>query len=145
MHSLEHIAGELRKRKQKLTPQRRLIIEVLSGDRSHPTADDVYGRVVAAMPEVSRTTVYNTLRELVAMGEIREVQGLSESGVRYDTWRTEHQHFFCVQCGALVDIPCPPTSVCCGQEGMENFTVLRTETTMYGYCPRCGEEGARER
>ncbi|HCL79237.1 MAG TPA: transcriptional repressor [Synergistaceae bacterium] len=145
MHSLEHIAGELRKRKQKLTPQRRLIIEILSSDRSHPTADDVYSRVVAVMPEVSRTTVYNTLRELVAMGEIREVQGLSESGVRYDTYGAEHQHFFCVQCGVLEDIPCSSSSACCGQEGMEGFTVLRTETTMYGYCPQCGEANARER
>ena len=40
MRSVEKIAASLREKGLKLTPQRRLIIEILSKDRSHPTVEE---------------------------------------------------------------------------------------------------------
>ena len=38
----------------KITPQRRVILALLVQDDSHPTADEIYQRVLAVMPQVSR-------------------------------------------------------------------------------------------
>ena len=94
MHTLEAILELFRQNGLKITPQRRVILEVLTRDDSHPTADEIYQRVLSMMPDVSRTTVYNTLRELVALGELVEVHGLSEGGMRYDADAGVHHHLF---------------------------------------------------
>ena len=57
----------------KVTPQRLIIYQVLQGDVSPPTAEAVYDRVRAILPTVSLTTVYKTLNQLVAAGELKAV------------------------------------------------------------------------
>ena len=63
----------LRTRGWRVTPQRRAVAEVLTGDHVHLTADEVHERARARLPEVSLATVYNTLGELVDMGEVLEI------------------------------------------------------------------------
>jgi Fe2+ or Zn2+ uptake regulation protein len=76
--SVDQLVDLFRKQGLKITPQRRVIFETLINDNSHPTAEEVYRRVVSVMPDISRTTVYNTLRELVALGQLVEVEDLSQ-------------------------------------------------------------------
>lgn len=71
--------------KAKIAPQRRVIFEALSQNDSHPTAEEIYQRVSSVMPDISRTTVYNTLREMVTVDALVEVEDLSGVGMRYDT------------------------------------------------------------
>jgi Fe2+ or Zn2+ uptake regulation protein len=141
MRSVDKIAASLREKGLKLTPQRRLIIEILSGDRTHPTVDEVYRQVVTTMPEVSRTTVYNTIREMASLGEIVEVQDLSDGGIRYDTCAESHHHFFCLACRSLidVDVDLPRPEEYSG--GLEGYQVMKQQLTLYGICPSCRDEG----
>ena len=44
------------------------------GEHVHLSAEQVHGRSPTVLPEVSLATVYNTLNELVAMGEISEIR-----------------------------------------------------------------------
>lgn len=141
MRSVEKIAASLREKGLKLTPQRRLIIEILSRDRTHPTVDEVYRQVVVTMPEVSRTTVYNTIREMASLGEVVEVQDLSDGGIRYDTCADSHNHFFCLSCRSLIDVhvdfPRPESY----SGALEGFQVLKQQLTLYGICPDCRDKG----
>lgn len=136
MESLETLLELLRQNDLKITPQRRTLLELLIGDDSHPTADAIYQRILAVMPDVSRTTVYNTLRELVALGVLAEVQGLNGDGLRYDTHSGAHHHLFCTRCHALVDIPrdfgvsLSPKEAC-------GYRIMRHQVTFYGLCPEC--------
>ena len=57
----------------RLTPQRRVIAEAMGGDHVHLTAEEVLERARGRLPEVSLATVYNTLNELVSMGEVQQV------------------------------------------------------------------------
>ncbi len=57
--------------------------EVLDGEHVHLTADEVHARAVARLPEISRATVYNTLGELVTLGEVLEV-ATDQRAKRYD-------------------------------------------------------------
>ena len=121
----------------KITPQRRVIFELLVKDDSHPTADEIYQRVLSVMPEVSRTTVYNTLRELVALGELTTVEDLSESGTRYDTHQSHHHHIFCMHCHALIDISRDFASVELSSEETAGYRIVRSQVTFHGICPDC--------
>ncbi|MBL3538408.1 Fur family transcriptional regulator [Aminivibrio sp.] len=141
MRSVDKIAASLREKGLKLTPQRRLIIEILSRDRSHPTVDEVYRQVVSIMPEVSRTTVYNTIREMASLGEIAEVQDLSDGGIRYDTCAVSHNHFFCLSCRSLIDVDVNLPGAESYSGALEGFQVLKQQLTLYGLCPDCRDKG----
>ena len=94
----------LHSRGWRVTPQRRAVAEVLRGEHVHLTADEVFTAARRRLPEISLATVYNTLRELVAMGEVLEVR--ADAGpARYDPNVAErHHHLVCEGCGALYDV-----------------------------------------
>ena len=126
-----------RKQGLRITPQRREIFELLTQDDSHPTVEDVYQRLKNQMPEVARSTVYNTLHELVELGELREVQDLGESGTRYDTELHLHHHLYCQQCHKLVDISYDEDLLRLPAEHALGFEIKRSQVTFYGICPEC--------
>jgi Fe2+ or Zn2+ uptake regulation protein len=137
MKSLEMLLEQFRQNGLKITPQRRVILELLARDHSHPTADEIYQRVLSVMPEVSRTTVYNTLRELIALGEVTEVQDLGEGGLRYDTDTSVHHHLFCMNCHALIDIDHHFEGLALPPEDASGYQIVRHQVTFYGICPNC--------
>lgn len=137
MESLETLLALLRQNGLKVTPQRRIILELLNGDESHPTADEIYQRVLAVMPDISRTTIYNTLRELVALGALTEVHDLSQGGLRYDTNTGPHHHLFCTRCHALIDIDRDFAGLNLTPEEASGYQVMKHQVTFYGICPTC--------
>ena len=137
MRSLELLIERFRQSGLKITPQRRVILELLENDDSHPTAEQVYQRVLSVMPEVSRTTVYNTLRELNDLGELTPVQDLSEGGQRYDTNSEPHHHLYCVRCHKLIDIDRGFEGLSLAPEERSGYHILSRQVTFYGICPDC--------
>jgi len=93
--------------------------------------------VLSVMPEVSRTTVYNTLRELVALDELTVVEDLSESGTRYDTSSSHHHHLFCMCCHALLDISRDFAGVELPPGETSGYHIVKSQVTFYGICPDC--------
>jgi Fe2+ or Zn2+ uptake regulation protein len=128
---------QFRQRGLKITPQRRAILALLADDDSHPTAEQVYQRVLSVMPDISRTTVYNTLRELSDSGELTPVHDLSEGGQRYDTNSETHHHLYCVQCHALIDIDHDFEGLDLALEEMSGYQILSRQVIFYGICPDC--------
>ena len=101
---MSDLLERLRGRGWRMTAQRRVVAEVLDGDHVHLTADEVHARAVDRLPEISRATVYNTLGELVALGEVLEV-ATDRRAKRYDpNAHRPHQHLVCAQCGAIRDV-----------------------------------------
>ena len=137
MRPIETLLERFREKGLKITPQRRLILELLANDVSHPTAEQVYQRVLAEMPDVSRTTVYNTFRELVELGELAQVHDLSEGGQRYDTNCAPHHHLYCVECHNLIDIDRDFRLLELTAEERAGYQVLRHQVTFHGICPDC--------
>ena len=120
----------------KITPQRRAILGVIAGPISHPTAEEIYELVRERMPDTSLATVYNTLRELVTIGEAYEL--ILDCGVRrYELTGTKHAHLVCLQCGRIQDLFvnwAELESLLCPQDG---FRPVRYDVTIYGYCADC--------
>lgn len=83
--------------------QRELILQAVAGTKSHPTAEAVYNELKAEHPRLSLATVYRNLSQLCDAGRIRRLH-LPDSPDRFDGDLSSHGHFFCRQCGALVDM-----------------------------------------
>jgi Fe2+ or Zn2+ uptake regulation protein len=137
VRSLDKLLEQFRQNGLKITPQRRVIFELLADDDSHPTAEQVYQRVLSVMPDVSRTTVYNTLHELSDLGELTPVCGLSEGGQRYDTNNETHQHLYCSQCHTLIDIDHDFEGLDLTAEEAPGYQILSCQVTFLGVCPDC--------
>ena len=89
------------------------------------------------MPDVSQTTIYNTLRELVTIGELAPVNHLSETGVRFDTNTNKHHHLFCMHCHTLVDIERDFPGLVLTPEETEGYQIVKNQVTFYGICQEC--------
>ncbi|MDI2128049.1 Fur family transcriptional regulator [Yinghuangia seranimata] len=134
---MSDLLERLRDRGWRLTAQRRVVAEVLNGDHVHLTADEVHERAGRLLPEISRATVYNTLGELVALGEVLEVS-TDGRAKRYDpNARHRHHHLVCTNCRTIRDVPAdettdaPPSGDCFG------FRISDVEITYRGLCPDC--------
>lgn len=135
------LIGRLRGRRWRLTAQRRVIAEALTGEHLHLTADEVLARARERLPEVGRATVYATLRELVELGELVEVTP-DRGPVRYDPNVTEpHHHLVCEGCGTVLDVSVAAPRLPAGQR--HGFDVAGVEVTFRGRCPDCRSSASR--
>ena len=139
---MSDLLARLRQGNWRLTSQRRAVAEVLDGDHVHLTADEVHARASEALPEISRATVYNTLGELVALGQVREVS-LDGRAKRYDPNVVgEHHHLVCTTCGTIMDVPVADgVSVGLAPQARHGFAVDQVEVTYRGTCPSCTPGG----
>ena len=94
---------KLRKMGLKVTPQRQAILKLLEGNRTHPSAEDIYHEVSKKYPRISFATVYNTLSKLAKAGQIQELD-IDPSKKRFDPCLVPHYHFYCKACGEVFDV-----------------------------------------
>lgn len=135
---MSDLLERLRGRGWRMTSQRRVVAQVLDGDHVHLTADEVHTLAARLLPEISRATVYNTLGELVSLGEVMEVS-VAGRAMRYDpNAHHAHQHLVCSDCGVIRDVH-PTGDPLDGLPAAERFgfTVSGAEVTYRGLCPSC--------
>ena len=137
------LLSRLRQREWRLTPQRRVVAEVLAGEHIHLTAEQVHDRAQRRLPEISRATVYNTLNELVAVGEVAEVD-VTDGPKRYDpNIAPAHDHLVCESCHTIRDVPRagdPPTV---SKGARAGFVITGVDITYRGLCPGCAGRHTR--
>jgi len=73
------------------------------GDR-HVTAETLYDEAKRIERSISLPTVYNTLRQFISVGLLREV-AIGASKAYFDTNISPHHHFFIEDKNELMDIP----------------------------------------
>jgi len=84
--------------------QRVAIAAYVLSTEDHPSADEVWNRVKAEFPMVSRATVYNTLQLFREHGLVQQLV-LAEGSVVFDPKVEPHHHFVDDDTGAIHDIP----------------------------------------
>lgn len=129
----EELVQKFKQRGYKMTPQRRAIIKALTGDASHPTAEQIYERVRERMPDISLATVYNTLRELAEMQELYELN-VGQGRRHYETSQRDHAHRVCLKCGQIEDVPGDFEKIKPLFQCGDDFRPTRYAVTIYGYC-----------
>jgi Fur family peroxide stress response transcriptional regulator len=87
----------------RLTVQRRVILEVLSGRSDHPTADQLYKAARKRIPTMSRMTVYRVLWVLIDHGLVSRISqpGAAE---RFEAKTERHHHLVCRKCDEIADL-----------------------------------------
>lgn len=134
---IDDLLERLRARDWRLTPQRRAVAEVLEGENVHLSAEAVHVRAQKRLPEISMATVYNTLNELVAMGEVLEVAA-GTGPKRYDpNAHIPHHHLVCTSCGTLHDVPATGRDLELAPSERHGFVVTGTDVVFHGLCPAC--------
>jgi len=90
--------------KTRMTKQKKVIMDLLEGTDTHPTADWVYEEARKVLPDISLGTVYRNLRVLTETGIIQELN-YGSTYSRYDGNPDLHYHFVCRICGRVLDVP----------------------------------------
>ncbi|MBI4447563.1 transcriptional repressor, partial [Candidatus Woesearchaeota archaeon] len=87
---------------ERLTQQRKIILEELKKVKTHPKAPDIYSTVRKRIKNVSLGTVYRNLESMAKEGKIIKIGCNNFS--RFDGNATNHPHFLCEKCQKVLDI-----------------------------------------
>lgn len=134
------VAQRLREHGYRLTPQRRVVCQTLSGAERHLSAEEIHGRASRSEPDLNLASVYRTLTLLGELGLARQVQLGDGPG----QWEVAHPddafHLVCRRCGTvthhagdLVDRVRAHLA-----EG-HGFTAEGVELVVHGVCEGCRE------
>ena len=122
-----------------LTPQRRVVLEVIRSTDEHLTAGEIFERSRGRLPTISFATVYNSLRYLKEAGLVHEIN-FGDSASRYDRETERHDHAICNDCGKLVDFELPETAKLMQAAARKSrFKAESIHLTLRGLCPDCRE------
>lgn len=119
----------------KVTPQRQALFAVLHRNASHPSAEAVHLEVSSHMPGISLRTVYQTLNDLVSMGELQQLQ-LTSGSARFDRNTSDHHHLVCDVCGDVRDVYLGGLADVV-VEGLGGFQIAATDVVFRGSCSSC--------
>ena len=136
MKSPDELTALFRERGLKVTPQRQRIFRVLHESEGHPTAEAVHAVASADMPTLSLRTVYQTLNDLAAMGELQALE-LGTGSARFDPTLAPHHHLVCEGCGTVQDLHADFPDVRVPDRDVAGFTVSSTEIVFRGRCLEC--------
>ncbi len=124
---------------KRVTPDRELLLGIIER-QPHLDAEKIYRVAQKSRPQIGLATVYRTLSLLRELGIIRATD-LGENHFHYEVCADEHIHLVCTHCGAIADIPVPP-SVRHAADA-EGFEVRETHFELYGTCRNCRQGAAR--
>jgi Fe2+ or Zn2+ uptake regulation protein len=119
-------------KKERLTNQKKIILNYLKSTKSHPSAKQVYFQVKRKLPQISLGTVYRVLNQLKEKGEIKEI--LTEVS-HFDGDLTPHSHFICQKCKNIFDIFEKISEL--KNKNLKVGKVKDYQVIFYGVCKKC--------
>jgi Fe2+ or Zn2+ uptake regulation protein len=93
------------------------------------------------MPMMSLKTVYQTLNDLAAMGELQQLD-LGTGSSRFDPNVDPHHHLVCVRCGKVRDLNVDFARLAVPSNQRQGFTVGSAEVVFRGLCDDCSTSSA---
>ena len=125
------------RRIDRMTRQRKVILEELQKLTSHPTAVGLYEIVRLRLPKISLGTIYRNLDLLSRMGLILKLE-FGNGEARFDGNIERHDHIRCVRCGRVDDISCTPLDLSGGvTDDSLCYQILGYRLEYSGLCPNC--------
>ncbi len=133
----ERLAGKLRERGLRVTPQRIVIHRALCGESQHMTAEQVLGAVSEVLPGTSLPTVYSTLELLEGLQLVRRV-GTGNGAVVFDSRVEPHAHTVCRRCGTMADLDgtAAPNDAL-ARASAAGFVPDHAQLVVWGLCREC--------
>jgi Fe2+ or Zn2+ uptake regulation protein len=142
MTAVEELTTRFREQGLRVTPQRQAIFRLLDGNDSHPTVEALFESARAEMPTISLKTVYQTVHDLEAMGEVTLLD-LGTGSVRVDpNVELAHHHLICSECNKVRDVMVDVGSIDLPAGARRGFTVADVEVHFRGVCDECAARPA---
>lgn len=135
---------KLKESDNKLTPQRRAVLDVLIENQSkHLSTENIYDLVKSKFPDVGLATIYRTLQLFDDQGMIKKMD-FGDGCYRYELSEDEkhqHHHLMCIRCGNVYEFDDDLL------EELEqkirtknNFFVTDHVVKFLGYCSKCQDK-----
>lgn len=129
----------LKKRRLRLTSQRREIFRRVFDTHQHFTAEMLYGWLREDSGKASRATVYRTLGLLVEGGFLESLD-VGQGELRYEhvLGHQHHDHMVCLDCGKIEEFVDERIEAlqkeACARKG---FQMASHNLRLFGYCRSC--------
>lgn len=135
----EAFTAYLQEHHLKITPQRRLILDIFLLEPGHVSTEELYAKVKRRDPSIGQATVYRTLKLLVGCG-LADAVSFADSITRFEPHlgSEHHDHLICESCGRNIEILDPVIER--RQEELAakyGFSLKRHKMDLYGVCPDC--------
>ena len=127
----------LKEKELKLTPQRRLIMDVIHDTEAHFLAEQIISDVQSRMPGVHKSTIYRTLELLEKAGCVYKSE-LGDQFIYHHAEEGHHHHLVCSKCGKTMNCEedlFAPVERSLGEK--YGFCVDFKHVVMSGLCQKC--------
>lgn len=127
---------------KRITPQRRLVIDILAQAGGHLDATDIFERGRREDTNLSLSTVYRTLTVLKETGVVRELH-LDDEHHHYELdGKDGHLHLVCLSCGWVAEVDCQALTEMAQHLGeAHEFEIASAQIELSGYCADCRQQG----
>jgi Fur family ferric uptake transcriptional regulator len=135
--------GYLQEHRLKITPQRRMILDIFLLEPGHVSSEELYAKVKRRDASIGQATVYRTLKLLAGCG-LAEAVSFADGITRYEPHFgcEHHDHLICESCGRNIEIMDPVIETRQVElAGKYGFRLLRHKMDLYGMCPDCQKKG----
>lgn len=129
----------LKNKRLKVTPQRRLVLDVFLSSHGHLSTEELYEKVKTIDPSIGQTTVYRTMKLLADSSIAREVH-FGDGLARYENMcgASHHDHLICESCGRNIEVVDSDIEQLQEQLAVRHGFVLTSHRMyLYGLCPDC--------
>jgi Fur family ferric uptake transcriptional regulator len=131
---------QLHARGLRWTPQRRMLVDVLSRTDGHVTGAELVERCRRYDPSTIPSTVYRTLDVLEELGLVRHAHGPDGREEYHILPDAEHGHLHCAGCGGSWDIgPTEAAGLSQALESGRGFRMDLSHLTVSGLCAACAQ------
>jgi len=113
---------------ERVTAQKKFILDYLMSVKCHPTAEKVYEEVKKKLPTISQATVYRVLNNFKKNGKAITID--AKGTTHFDGCTLTHAHLVCEKCGQVSDV----MNCCKGCKILKNKKYI---INFYGICKKC--------
>jgi Fur family transcriptional regulator, ferric uptake regulator len=134
------IPDRLRARGLRWTPQRRVLVQVLSQTDGHVTGSELVERCRALDPTTIPSTVYRTLDVLEELGVLSHSHGADGREEFHVLPVDEHGHLYCRRCGGSWELAVEDPAVHAALSAFDErrgFAIDISHLTLIGRCATC--------
>jgi len=125
----------MEKGKYRFSPQRQAVLEAVTELNTHVVAQQIHQKVNESHPEISLSTVYRNLNQLVEMGKLST---LKDKGlILYEANLSDHDHFFCSECHTWYDVDVLTDGVIASFARGKSFRIDTINLELSGTCEKC--------
>ena len=134
---IAHFEQTCRAHGLKMTHQRLEIFHALVHSAEHPSAETLYKMLAQRLPTLSLDTVYRTLATFEELNLVKRVETPGNQA-RFEAKIEQHHHFFCDNCGQLIDFSWQSFDAIQLPDTVESLGKVRDKNVViHGVCKQC--------